>query len=112
MAACAVPWLPVSNVCDNSPCRNGATCHLSSLNNYTCTCPLGWKGVHCEDQDNCADKPCRNGATCTSLRGGYRCTCRDGFNGPNCNLNVNECHDTRQNPCQNGRCIDMYGGYK
>ena len=36
--------VPVENVCDSSPCRNGGSCHLSSLSRYTCTCPLGWKG--------------------------------------------------------------------
>ena len=24
--------------------RNGGTCSLQSLSNYTCTCPVGWKG--------------------------------------------------------------------
>ena len=36
--------VPVDNVCDSNPCRNGGSCHLSSLSNYTCTCPVGWKG--------------------------------------------------------------------
>ena len=37
--------VPVSNnPCNNNPCANGATCTLSSLTSYTCTCPLGYKG--------------------------------------------------------------------
>ena len=32
------------NPCTNSPCRNGGTCSLQSRSNYTCTCPVGWKG--------------------------------------------------------------------
>jgi Notch-like protein len=33
-----------ANACNDNPCKNGATCSLTSLTNYTCTCPLGWKG--------------------------------------------------------------------
>ena len=33
-----------NNPCNDSPCSNGGTCTLQSLSNYTCTCPLGWKG--------------------------------------------------------------------
>ena len=32
------------NPCNLSPCSNGGTCTLQSLSQYTCTCPLGWKG--------------------------------------------------------------------
>ncbi|XP_023340422.1 neurogenic locus Notch protein-like [Eurytemora carolleeae] len=103
--------VPVENVCDSSPCRNGGSCHLSSLSRYTCTCPLGWKGKTCEEPDNCSSQPCRNGATCTSLGKGYRCSCKPGFNGPNCNIDVNECQDSWNN-CVHGRCINTYGSYK
>jgi hypothetical protein len=33
-----------NNPCNDNPCSNGATCTLQSLSNYTCSCPLGWKG--------------------------------------------------------------------
>ncbi len=69
-------------------------------------------GKNCEEPDNCSSKPCRNGATCTSIGNGYRCNCRPGFNGPNCNIDVNECHESWTNPCVHGRCINTYGGYK
>ena len=33
------------NACLNSPCNNGGTCTLvSNISNYTCSCPVGWKG--------------------------------------------------------------------
>ena len=108
---------PVSNVCNSSPCQNGGTCHLSTLSSYTCTCPRGWQGRHCTEPDNCATNPCRNGANCTSLPdrpNAYRCTCREGYIGPDCNINVNECDELngKPNPCQHGKCVDTYGGYK
>ena len=55
----------------------------------------------------------RNGATCTSLQNSYRCTCRSGYIGPDCNINVNECDQLNfPNPCRHGKCVDTYGGYK
>ena len=70
-------------------------------------------GETCEEPDNCSTQPCRNGATCESLANGYRCTCQQGYNGPNCNIDVNECHDNwNSNPCLHGRCINTYGSYK
>ena len=101
---------PVDNACNSNPCSNGGSCHLSSLDTFTCSCPLGWTGQLCKEKDHCAYLPCRNGGQCSSLGNNYRCTCKIGFKGPNCNINVNECYD-HANPCQHGRCQDTYGGY-
>ena len=101
----------MSNACDARPCKNGGTCTLSTLNTYQCTCPLGWTGATCTEKDHCANQPCRNGAQCISLGNNYKCRCREGFKGPSCNININECFEAT-NPCQHGRCQDMYGGYK
>lgn len=35
--------------CLSSPCRNGGTC-LEAGKNYTCKCPDGFDGTHCEDK--------------------------------------------------------------
>ena len=47
--------------------------------------------------------PCQNGATCRNDgRGGYTCSCPPGYEGTNCQSEVNEC---LPNPCQNqGTC--------
>ena len=47
--------------------------------------------------------PCQNGATCTNdSRGGYTCSCAPGYEGTNCQSEINEC---LPNPCQNqGTC--------
>lgn len=45
-------------------------------------------------------KPCRNGATCTNTgQGSYTCSCRPGYTGANCELEVDECAPS---PCRNG----------
>ena len=41
--------------------------------------------------------------------GGYICNCTQGFNGKNCDQDINECETV---PCQNGStCLNTYGGY-
>lgn len=49
-------------------------------------------------------KPCMNGATCTNTgQGSYTCTCRPGYTGVNCELEVRHCDS---NPCRNrGHCV-------
>ena len=34
--------------------------------------------------DECVNNPCQNGGTCVDLLDSYHCTCRDGYNGTNC----------------------------
>lgn len=45
-------------------------------------------------------KPCQNGASCTNTgQGSYTCTCRPGFTGKKCEIEINECDS---NPCKSG----------
>ena len=44
--------------------------------------------------------PCLNGATCMNTgQGSFTCTCRPGFTGVKCELEMQECDS---NPCRNG----------
>lgn len=36
------------------------------------------------DVNECTNSPCKNGATCVNLQGGYRCDCKSGYSGSNC----------------------------
>ena len=53
----------------------------------------------------CASSPCTNGGSCTDEANAkyylrtYRCACREGYEGRNCEVDKNECSS---NPCKNG----------
>ncbi|MGH0126678.1 UNVERIFIED_CONTAM: hypothetical protein FKN15_021200, partial [Acipenser sinensis] len=55
-------------------------------------------------------KPCMNGATCTNTgQGSYTCSCRPGYTGASCEIEVNECDDS---PCRNGgSCTDLENSF-
>ncbi|XP_028513086.1 neurogenic locus Notch protein [Exaiptasia diaphana] len=97
------------NPCISSPCLNNARC-IGSDWSFTCDCPSGYTGDHCEtDIDDCAKNPCQNGK-CIDGINSYKCDCVAGYSGKNCENNVDECAD---GPCKNGaKCIDGVNAYK
>ncbi|XP_027057315.1 oncoprotein-induced transcript 3 protein-like, partial [Pocillopora damicornis] len=57
-----------------------------------------------------ASRPCQNGATCVNQNGGYTCLCKPGYQGKNCEQDVNECVTK---PCRNGgTCENLQGSYR
>ncbi|CAH1269965.1 NOTCH2 [Branchiostoma lanceolatum] len=63
----------------------------------------------CFVNDNCHSDPCRNGATCEDLVGGYLCHCAPGYNGTDCEQDLDDC---ASNPCNNnGTCQDLVNGF-
>ncbi|XP_077993229.1 protein jagged-1-like [Glandiceps talaboti] len=98
--------------CDPSTCRNGGTC-IDHDTMFSCTCPLGWEGTTCHIATNnsCNHNPCHGDATCVNsgTGGAYTCLCKEGFEGVNCEVNINDC---KNNPCYNrGQCIDGINWY-
>jgi hypothetical protein len=60
-------------------------------------------------EDPCDPNPCYNGGTCNpDGSGGYTCTCAPGYNGTNCENEIDECESS---PCVNGECRDLVNGY-
>uniref|UniRef100_A0A8D3E221 DeltaB n=1 Tax=Scophthalmus maximus TaxID=52904 RepID=A0A8D3E221_SCOMX len=106
---CRMGWQgPSCSECVRYPgCLHG-TCGQP----WQCNCQEGWGGLFCDqDLNYCTNhKPCANGATCTNTgQGSYTCTCRPGFTGANCQVNVDDCASS---PCQNaGTCQDGVNDY-
>ncbi|MBN3297071.1 DLK2 protein, partial [Amia calva] len=93
-------------ICTNQqPCQNGATCIANENGDYSCFCPEGFHGQHCELKTGPCQKarsPCKNGGTCADDNGyasELSCRCLAGFVGPRCQVNVDDC---LMRPCANG----------
>lgn len=49
--------------------------------------------------------PCQNGGTCLDDIGDYTCLCVNGFEGKQCDIDIDEC---LSNPCHNGATCNQY----
>ncbi len=55
------------------------------------------------------DEPCQNGGTCIDGVNSYTCECLSGFEGDDCEINIDDCH---AEACQNGgNCVDGVDSY-
>lgn len=95
-------------------------CRVNKQSNIFCCCfccrwncishpVFGISGINCELLPCEAVNPCDNGAECVEEADpvlfplGFRCRCRQGFTGPRCEINIDECSS---NPCLHGFCYD------
>ncbi|KAM7390891.1 hypothetical protein PAMA_008881 [Pampus argenteus] len=109
-----------TNICssNNGGCYPLATCTSSPGSNIPiCACPPGYTGngygpTGCTQTSNICqtNNPCVNGqCVATTTAPGYNCNCNSGWQGMNCDQNINEC---MSNPCQNGgTCTDGINGF-
>lgn len=63
-------------------------------------------GQTCEiDINECVKSPCRNGATCQNTNGSYRCLCRAGFAGRNCDTDIDDCQPSKSKGSPPASCF-------
>ncbi|XP_050532124.1 protein crumbs isoform X2 [Daktulosphaira vitifoliae] len=101
--------------CLSKPCLNGGICH-DLINGFRCDCTENFMGAYCQFPfDACAKipGPCINNGTCihkTMSLKDYVCICSSGFEGKNCELNINDCQMTL---CPQGKiCVDGINTYE
>ncbi|KAI1308976.1 Neurogenic locus protein delta [Halotydeus destructor] len=88
----------------DNPCVNGGTC-IQGPSGYQCVCPPGDfdEKNNCERYQGCHQGPCKNNGHCSSPgpmgTGSYQCTCRPGFVGNNCEVDLDDCQGVT---CHNG----------
>ncbi|CAB1449409.1 unnamed protein product, partial [Pleuronectes platessa] len=88
---------------------------LNTMGSFHCgSCPQGngYGPTGCTQTSNICqtNNPCVNGqCVATTSAPGYICNCNSGWQGANCDQNINECSS---NPCQNGgTCTDGTNGF-
>ncbi|TSK42117.1 Delta-like protein D [Bagarius yarrelli] len=74
------------------------------------TVPVSNHGSATVKRVGVASSATKNGATCTNTgQGSYTCSCKPGFTGASCEIEVNECSES---PCRNGgSCTDLENTY-
>ncbi|XP_015992915.2 protein crumbs homolog 2 isoform X2 [Rousettus aegyptiacus] len=93
-----------SSACASDPCAPGTKCQATESGGYTCG-PV--------EPHGCASQPCRHGALCVPQGPGpsdFRCYCVPGFQGPHCELDIDEC---ASRPCRHGAtCRNLADRYE
>lgn len=92
------------SACASDPCGAGTECQATESGSYTCE-PAELGG--------CASQPCHHGALCVPQGpdpNGFRCYCVPGFQGPYCELDIDEC---ASRPCHHGAtCRNLADHYE
>ncbi|XP_033643609.1 protein crumbs-like isoform X1 [Asterias rubens] len=105
------------NECESNPCQNSARCE-DLLNAFLCVCTIDYMGETCDIMyDACvAETPCQNGATCVTPQPlpsfTYTCQCVPGFNGTDCEFNIDDCVNHDCNATAGLTCFDEVNGFR
>ncbi|XP_069695931.1 protein crumbs isoform X4 [Periplaneta americana] len=73
------------NSCRDDPCEHSGTCVIT-WNDFSCSCPRGYKGKMCQEMEFCQLQNCPPGSTCKNLDNGYECLANATFDGHNTSL--------------------------
>ena len=94
---------------DDPTCQGGGCLPAGAPSDATLACCDGLISQNGTCVDPCASAPCQNGGACAASGTGYTCTCAPGWEGTNCDVEVDEC---ASNPCVNGDCADQVNAFE
>lgn len=111
-------WASATKMCevDGSCNRDGTQTCVNKWRSRECKCKAGWQNLESddcsEDIDECANPDwCANSAVCENFIGSFTCHCTEGWEGAQCDQDINEC-EAAINPCQNdGICTNTEGSF-
>ncbi|KAM5146577.1 protein crumbs homolog 2-like [Mantella aurantiaca] len=63
----------------------------------------------CRGADVCSGAQCLHGGTCQDDFNSFSCACAEGWEGPHCEVNIDDC---KSQPCVHGLCIDLEAAYR
>uniref|UniRef100_A0AAR2JIY6 Notch receptor 3 n=1 Tax=Pygocentrus nattereri TaxID=42514 RepID=A0AAR2JIY6_PYGNA len=86
--------------CDNIKFNNKRQCQYICKPIKYIRSARGYAGANCERSMSCRELSCYNGGTCTVTSHGARCSCQQGFAGPQCQHRSNQSCSSK--PCRNG----------
>ena len=102
---CDIPPAP-PDPCDGVNCGYYGSCNSAT---GACDCESGYSGTPCTFVDRCSPNPCENYVQCHTIDNDYRCECLPGYNGKDCDNDIDECVGK---DCGHGTCIDEVDGFK
>jgi len=117
-AQAKVWWDNATKMCEKegSCNRDGTQTCVNKWMSRECQCKSGWQNLvsdNCsEDIDECANSDwCAHDAVCENSIGSFTCHCTEGWEGAQCQQDINEC-EAAINPCQNGGiCTNTEGSF-
>ncbi|XP_018413790.1 PREDICTED: protein crumbs homolog 2-like [Nanorana parkeri] len=63
----------------------------------------------CRGADVCSGAQCLHGGKCQDDFNSFSCACAEGWEGPRCEVNIDDC---KSQPCAHGLCIDLEANYR
>nr|CAD7437867.1 unnamed protein product [Timema bartmani] len=90
----------------NHNCHKDADC-VNTQGSYHCRCQPGYSGDGYDCQPVC-NQTCLNGGECVSPG---ICSCRRGYVGPSCELDLDECSSNLHRCHEDSVCVNMPGWY-
>ncbi|KAH9505773.1 hypothetical protein Btru_055750 [Bulinus truncatus] len=104
---CSLPKKPCSQVCTDTPGKFFCSCFAGFKledDRVSCTrCEISYYGIGCSKSCQCSGH-----GSCDSVRG---CVCDDGWDGVNCNTDIDECKQHLDNCTVGEICVNTMGGF-